>query len=262
MFRPPRIQTLTQAELEMTHQTSLHILHEVGVKLNHDRILEILAGRDGISIDFSRKIVRFSEKRIHDAVTSAGKRVKLYGRNPEQALPYGYGYVSFMSNIGESDSKLPDYQSGFERAFTMLFGVSAGVEAAGCLGIVGADQGSSLLQLVMDNEMAAYFRRLWKGFDVNEEKLAFDIVKKVGPGGNFLFEEHTVAHFREEIWIPELCDRQHWQAWESSGKKDTMERAQEKLRAILTHHKPQPVDELLKREFERIVKAAEADLLP
>lgn len=64
-----------------------------------------------------------------------------------------YGFPIHV-NIGLTDSKLPDAQSGIEKAATMLMGALAGAELSGHLGISGADMGACFEQLVIDNELA------------------------------------------------------------------------------------------------------------
>jgi trimethylamine--corrinoid protein Co-methyltransferase len=65
-------------------------------------------------------------------------------------------------------------------------------------------------------------KRFVKGIPVNAETLAEEVINSVGPAGNYLAEEHTVKHFREEIWRPALLDRQNFHAWKQNGAK-TME---------------------------------------
>ena len=61
-----------------------------------------------------------------------------------------------VANAGLTDSLRPDFQAGFEKASTAVFSALAGIEAIGCQGLVGADQGFSFEQLVLDNEWMEY----------------------------------------------------------------------------------------------------------
>jgi trimethylamine--corrinoid protein Co-methyltransferase len=49
------------------------------------------------------------------------------------------------------------------------------------------------------------------GFEVNSEILALEVVKRVGPGGNFMAEEHTMHQMRNELFQPLLSDRDCWE---------------------------------------------------
>jgi trimethylamine--corrinoid protein Co-methyltransferase len=162
-----------------------------------------------------------------------------------------YGLPSYV-NVGLSDSKLMDAQSGLERGMSLLLGALAGADTFGHLGIVGPDQAGSLEQLICDNEMAAYVRRTARGFDVNADTIALPVIEEVGIGGTFLGEEHTRAHYRAESWIPTLFDRQRWGPWALSGSKSTWDRAHERSLHLLSHHRPSPIDPSLSLEIDRI----------
>jgi len=186
---------------------------------------------------------------------------------PEQALmavamtqvARRYGLPAYI-NVGLSDSKRLDAQSGLERGMTLLIGALAGADTFGHLGIAGPDQGASLEQLIVDNEMAGYVKRLLRGFEVNPETLALAVIERVGIGGSFLIEPHTRDHFRREFWFPRLFDRRRWEAWEANGGKTLADRARERKRQILAEHQPEPVEEELARELDRIVAVAAREL--
>ena len=171
-----------------------------------------------------------------------------------------YGLPSYI-NVGLGDSKLVDVQSGLERGMTLLMGALAGADTFGHTGIAGADQAASLEQLIVDNEMAAYVKRILRGFAVNEETIALEVIKRVGIGGNFLADKHTVAHFREELWSPDLFDRRDWQSWWDGGAKTMVQRAREKKQQILSQYSPEPIDPHLAREIDGIVAAARRELI-
>ncbi len=173
-----------------------------------------------------------------------------------------YSLPSYI-NVGLSDSKLPDVQSGLERGMTFLMGALAGGNLLGHMGIAGADQGASLLQLVIDDEMIAYTKRIMQGMSFAPEKLATDVIKEVGPGGNYLALEHTVQHFRQELWIPSLLwDRAGWDVWSQAGAPSMAQRARDRLEEILASHETQLMDEAMAREIDDIVAAAKRELVP
>jgi len=189
--------------------------------------------------------------------------------SPEQGLmavamtqmAHYYGLPVYI-NVGLSDSKRIDAQSGLERGMTLLMGALAGADTFGHMGILGADQAASLEQLIVDNEMAGYVKRILRSFAVNEQTIALEVIKRVGIGGHFLADEHTLAHFRRELWSPELFDRRDWESWWEDGAKSMVEKAREKKQRILLHHSPEPIDPALAREIDEIVAAARRELAP
>ncbi|MDI7275021.1 MAG: trimethylamine methyltransferase family protein [Anaerolineae bacterium] len=189
--------------------------------------------------------------------------------SPEQALmavamvqvAHHYGLPVYV-NTGLGDSKVVDVQTGYDRGMTFLMGALAGGDLLGHMGISGADQGASLLQLVADNEMIGYVKRIVRGIDLAPDRLATEVIAEVGPGGNYLGLEHTVRHYREEFWIPSrLWDRMSWDAWEEAGATTMAERAAARLEEILATHELQPIDEAMAREIDRVVAAARRELV-
>lgn len=152
-----------------------------------------------------------------------------------------YG-LSACCNVHISDSNCCDFQRGYEAAASASFAIAAGAEMLnvygyGPGGVVGSGVGLSLEQMIIDNEGFSYLSRIRKGFEVNDNTLAFDIINKVGIGGTFLPEEHTFDNFRKEHWEWDLFLRQNYPKWEKEGSKDILHRAKEKL------------DKILKKEF-------------
>jgi len=148
-----------------------------------------------------------------------------------------------------------------EKAGTMLLGVLAGADTFGHCGICGTDHAGSLLWLAFDNELMNYIKRIARGFEVDAETLAADVVKSVGPAGNFLAEPHTVEHFRKELWLPgQIWTRQRYDAWQTQGAASFADRLDEHVSSILKTHTPQPLDEAMSREIDHIVKSAEHEL--
>jgi len=149
-----------------------------------------------------------------------------------------YGYEIGV-NSGLTDACVPDFQSGFEKGMTGMVALLAGAAGIGAQGIVGADQGTSFEQLVIDNEWASAFNHIFNlGVEVSEETLGIEVIKKVGVGGSFIAEEHTVRHARETYWKSNLFNQASWESWKADGGKEVHAKAHEKVEAILARHYP------------------------
>ena len=189
--------------------------------------------------------------------------------SPEQALmgvamaqvAHSYGLPVYI-NTGLGDSKNVDVQAGLDRGMNLLMGALAGGDLLGHMGISGADQGASLLQLVVDNEMVSFVKRILRGIRVEADSLATDVIENVGWGGNYLAHEHTVANFRKEFWLPgPLWDRDSWDNWQRAGATTMAERARERLESVLAAPDPEPMEEPMAREVDKVVQAAKRELL-
>jgi trimethylamine--corrinoid protein Co-methyltransferase len=188
--------------------------------------------------------------------------------SPEQGLmavamiqvAHSYGFPVYV-NVGLTDAKLPDAQAGMEKAASLLLGVLAGADTFGHCGICGTDHAGSLLWLAFDDELMSYTKRMARGFAVDDEHLATDVIHAVGPAGNFLSEEHTVRHFREELWLPgPVWTRQTYDHWHSEGATSFADRLRDRVTNILATPQPQPLDGSLSREIDRIVASAKREL--
>ncbi len=153
-------------------------------------------------------------------------------------------------------AKEPNWQAGLENSLSTFM---ASVVVSDMLLGVGFLHGSriwSFEQMLMDCEIYEIVRRTLAGIQVNDETLALEAIKAVGPGGNFLTQKHTRAHMRE-IFVPEYLDRRPYNVWEE--KKDgPRDWAREKARKLVETHHPDPLDPAIAREFERIIAAEEA----
>jgi len=78
----------------------------------------------------------------------------------------------------------------------------------------------------------------------------------VGPSGSFLSEEHTLKHFREEIWLSKLSNRLDYETWIEKGKKSYTDLLIAKTLEIQETHKPELLSESVQESIERILTEA------
>ena len=95
-----------------------------------------------------------------------------------------------------------------------------------------------------------------EGFEVNAERLAREVIDRVGPGGNFVADPHTYKFLRGERFEPTLQYRNSREAWEETGSKTMVDRAKEKALAILEEHQPNPLPEDIRKELDEFVPKA------
>ena len=114
-------------------------------------------------------------------------------------------------------------------------------------------------QLVLDNEFARMIKQTVRGFTVDDESLAVDVIKSVWPSKDFLAQEHTLKHMRTHS-RPELIDRSGMETWQASGATDSYQRALEKTRDILQNHKPDPLPEKVLADMRSIITETEGEM--
>ena len=144
------------------------------------------------------------------------------------------------ASSGLSDSKIPDAQAGWEKAFTTLLAVMGGNNyihhAAGMLESMNS---VAYEQYVIDDEIIGASCSLLKGICVDEEHLAFDAIKQVGPGGHYLMSPHTLKHMRSEYFQGNgISDTGNRSIWEKAGNRDTWQRANEMAKSVIYNDTP------------------------
>ena len=96
---------------------------------------------------------------------------------------------------------------------------------------------------------------MMEGIRVDREHLAVDVIRRVGPGGHFLEDDHTFRHFRDN-WQPELTDRKSYESWQSEGAQTMGQRAREKVKQILQLHNSAPLPATVDAQIDRILELA------
>jgi trimethylamine--corrinoid protein Co-methyltransferase len=167
-----------------------------------------------------------------------------------------YG-LPFYATGGMTDSKVLDAQCGYESAISGLLCALAGAnfihDAAGLMEFAMT---MSYEKLVIDNEILGMVMRAVSGIKVNEDTIAYDLIRQAGPGGNFVSAKHTRQFMRHEHYQPQLSNRDKRADWEETGGLDTSQRASDEVARLLanpTYCLPEPVRSRILAEVTGIV---------
>ena len=156
---------------------------------------------------------------------------------------------------GCSASKLVDEQAVNEAVSYILMSGWMGTNLVHDVGYLEFGLTYSFDLLVMCDEFIGQVRRMMEGIRVDREYLAVDAIKRVGPGGHFLQDDHTLNHFREN-WRPDLTDRKTHDTWNSEGGKSMGQRTRNKVAYILENHKPESLPPEVDAEVDRILSSS------
>ena len=168
-----------------------------------------------------------------------------------------YVGIPLWQTGGCTDAKCLDEQAALEGSLSCFFSALSGGDLCHDVGYTESGMTGSILQTVMMDDAIGYSRRITRGIEVNEDTLAADVIQNVGPDGHYLYEDHTMRHFKTEFWYPNLCDRHNFEEWVESGRKTMRQRVIERTREILASHKPSPVKPETADAITAIMKAAE-----
>ena len=171
--------------------------------------------------------------------------------------------LPFRGGGALTSSKAPDAQAAYESMMcmwpTILGRVNFVLHAAGWLE-------SALLasyeKFMIDVEQLRMFEWiLGHGMPVDEEGLAMDALREVGPGGHFLGAEHTMRHFREAFYRPIVSDVMNYERWRQKGAKPAEVRAGETWRKWLAAYEEPPIDPAVDEELRAFIERRKRELM-
>lgn len=153
-----------------------------------------------------------------------------------------------------------DAQAAHEATYSILMTALAGANIIYGPGMLDFGITVDYGQLLFCNDMIRMARRSLEGIEINSDTLAVDLINKVGPAGNFLFEEHTMKYMKQEQIQPDIIDRTMRYHWEANGSKTLTEVAKAKAKDILANYRPKSLSDSLKKCIDDIVARAENEL--
>ena len=114
------------------------------------------------------------------------------------------------------------------------------------------DHGSILspAHLVMGQDILAMVKRFMEGVPISEDTLALDLIDKIGPGGAFLMEPHTMKHFKDVLY-PYLFQRTKAQAPGTELTETFDDRLRAKTIALMNADPRNPLDQAIVDDFNR-----------
>jgi trimethylamine--corrinoid protein Co-methyltransferase len=168
---------------------------------------------------------------------------------------------------GLADSKIVDAQAGLETGISGLAAVLGGVNLISGPGMLDFVNTFSLEKLVIDNEIVAMAKRIFRGIDISEETMAVDMICELGHGSDYLSQRHTMKWFKKELYIPPTTiDKLNRDKWEKGGKTDIFDRAKLEVERILENHRPVPLggerEAKLDDAFRKIMSMKNVSKLP
>ena len=186
------------------------------------------------------------------AATAAGPIAPLLQfANVQLARRYG---LPIHADGGNSDAKLFDEQVTLEATFYAVTSALAGVDImfdGGCLeaGLLWSPE-----LLVILDEIVDACRAMMRGFDVDDDALALDVVRDVGIGDIYLGHDHTLAHFRE-MWLPSLLSWDGRTEWEAKGATTLGQRVRGRTIELLDTHETEPIPQDVRTAMREVIEA-------
>lgn len=153
---------------------------------------------------------------------------------------------------GHSDSNAMDEQAAADATLSVLVALLTGTNLVHDVGYLEAGLTTSPEMIVFTAEVIDIGRRMMAGVALDPDALAGEVINRVGPGGDFLTDAHTLSHFRD-FWQPALFDRRRADAWEAGGSRRLGDRLRERTVALMDSHHPEPLSDAVLAEIRHIL---------
>ena len=172
----------------------------------------------------------------------------MVGAMAQMAQYYG---LPFFGTAGATDAKFCDPQAAAEATFQCL---SAATIGSGLVHDCSSwmDHGSlvSPAYMVLVNEILHNVNQFMNGVPVTDDTLAINLIDRVGPGGHFLQEDHTMSNFRK-VRYSKLFERSVYDQWKETGSKHFEDRLREITKETMDHQ-PAPLASDIIQELDRM----------
>ena len=170
-------------------------------------------------------------------------------------IAHHWGMPSLGGAFGTEASEPDSWRSAAEIATDPLLVALAGAEIVTGIGL--RDTYTTLYpeSFILDDDLYHSARFSLLDMDVNPDTLAVDVIAAVKPGGHFLSQKHTRRNMRTS-----MVRGVNHQLDQSGKYRDPGEYAREKVQWIMDNHHPEPPDEDVQNEIDRILKTADNEL--
>lgn len=164
-----------------------------------------------------------------------------------------YG-LPYRGGGGFASGNVLDGQSAAEATMslwgTMLAGTDFVLHAAGW---IEGSLTASFEKLAFDLEVLRLFERMRPGIGTEGDDLAFEAIAEAGPGGMFLASAHTMARFKESLYMSPMFLTTDFATWEQSGGHTVEVRANQAWKQLLESYEDPGLDPGIEEELRRYV---------
>ncbi len=159
---------------------------------------------------------------------------------------------------GATDANQIDFQMGAEMIYSMMTAIYGRQNFVHDNGYMGIGQMGCLQSILAANELLAFVKRYAQDIEITEQSIGYDLIKKIGIGGNYLQTKETARKFRKEFYLPEFLNRKRNVAWIAEGSPNIPDQLTAKAKEIIEGDVPTFLTEELEAKFDAIIEEHEA----
>ena len=188
------------------------------------------------------------------------------------AMLYGCAAVEFIRRwcgmevaVGGGEycsAKEPGLYAALEKAYkAMTIAAFTGRHPGIGQGMLEDGKTLSAVQLLIERDLAAGIHHSARTVEVTDENIGLDTILDVGLAldGYYLTTEHTLRHFRDSLWLPELLDRSGWAG--PDHERAILAKAHAKAHDLLASYRKPGTDPAKLARTRQVVERARGALL-
>jgi len=147
-----------------------------------------------------------------------------------------------------------DAQAAYESVFSLWGAITGGgnliKHAAGWM------EGGltfSYEKFILDIDLLQMVTEYLEPLVVDEDTLALEAVRDVGPGGHFFGTPHTQARYRDAFYAPLISDWRNYESWVEAGSPTAFEKANRLWKQALEGYEQPAMDPAIREELDAFV---------
>lgn len=171
-----------------------------------------------------------------------------------------YYKLPFFCIAGTTDSKVLDAQAGLEYCLLIFNATLNGSNIIHDCGYLEYGSKSSFESVLFADEIINMTKYMLKPLKFDDKTVPIEVMAKLGPGSNFLMEDHTLEYFKKTFWFPRFLDRNGCDLWKKNGSKELRQILNEKARDIFENNSPARLPEEKITKIKEIISRHKPDI--
>ena len=192
------------------------------------------------NVDMKSGAPAFGTPEYMKAAVIGGQLARRYG------LPYRTSNVCAANTV--------DAQAAYESVFSLWGAIMGGgnfvMHAAGWL---EGGLAASFEKTVLDVDLLQMVAEFLDPVVVDDDSLALDAVREVGPGKHYFGAAHTQSRYRDAFYAPILSDWRNFETWREAGSPTAMDKANKVWKEVLAGYEKPPLDPAIEEELDAFV---------
>ena len=171
-----------------------------------------------------------------------------------------YGVPSRTAGM-RTGSKTCDADAGAQSMIATLSALVGRVHfVLHAAGFLESGLSASFAKMVMDADQLSHLLGIVRGLRIDDDTLALDAIRDVGPSGHFFGHGHTIEHYDSAFYRPMTAESGTWDQWVEEGRRDVEARAAAVAASLIDSFEPPPLDEGVAEGLDEFVARRRREL--